>query len=101
MDLLCKLPPKPYTLMVRPSKDIVLMILDKKTLAKYKYFSEMSNSMIMVANFENIHIRSLGRHFSACQLLFLDSAYQITPNQGVKPFSSKNACTCYFSDFFS
>ena len=52
----------------------------------------MSNSMTFGGHFENMQIRSLRRHFSACQHVFLDSAYQITPNQGVKPFSSQNAC---------
>ena len=70
------------------------MILDIKTLSKIKYFSNMSNSMIFGGHFENMQIRSLRRHFSACQHWFLDSAYQIAPNQGVKPFSSQNACTC-------
>ena len=45
-------------------------------------------------NFEIMQIRSLRRHFSACQHWFSDSAYQIAPNEGVKPFSSQNACTC-------
>ena len=54
----------------------------------------MSNSMIFGGHFENMQIRSLRRHFSACQNWFLDSAYQITPIQGVKPFSSQYACTC-------
>ena len=54
----------------------------------------MSNSMIFGGHFEYLQIRPLRRHFSACQHWFLDSSYQITPNQGVKPFSSQNACTC-------
>ena len=54
----------------------------------------MSNSMIFGGHFENIQIRSLRRHFLACQHWFLDSAYQTTPNQVIKPFSSQNACTC-------
>ena len=54
----------------------------------------MSNSMIFGGHFENMQIRSLRRHFSACQHWFSDSACQITPNLGVKPFSSQNACTC-------
>ena len=54
----------------------------------------MSNSMIFGGHFENMPIRLLRRHFSACQHWFSDSAYQITHNQGVKPFSSQNACTC-------
>ena len=70
------------------------MILDIKTLSKIKYFSNMSNSMIFGSHFENMQIRSLRRHFSACQHWFSDSAYQIASNQGVKPFSSQNACTC-------
>ena len=70
------------------------MILDKKHCQKIKYFSNISNSMTFGSHFENMQIRSLKRHFSACQHWFSDSAYQITPNQGVKPFSSQNACTC-------
>ena len=70
------------------------MILDEKHLQKIKYFSNMSNSMIFVGHFENMQIRSLRRHFSACQHWFSDLAYQITPNLSVKPFSSQNACTC-------
>ena len=54
----------------------------------------MSNSMIFGGHLENMQIRSLRRHFSPCQHWFLDSAYQITPNQSVKPFSSQNSCTC-------
>ena len=69
------------------------MILDKKHCQKIKYFSDMSNSMILGGHFENMQIRLLRRRFSACQHRFSDSAYQITPNQGVKPFSSQNACT--------
>ena len=41
-----------------------------------------------------MQIRSLRRYFSACQHWSLDLAYQITPNQGVKPFYSQNVCTC-------
>ena len=70
------------------------MILDTKHCQKIKYFSYKSNSMIFGGHFENMQIRPLRRHFSACQHWFSDSAYQITPNQGVKPFSSQNACTC-------
>ena len=70
------------------------MILDTKILSKIKYISYMSNSMIFGGHFENMQIRPLRFHFSACQHLFSDSAYQITPNLGVKPFSSQNACTC-------
>ena len=44
----------------------------------------MSNSMNFGGHFENMQIRSLRRHFAACQDWFLDLAYQITPNQGVK-----------------
>ena len=58
----------------------------------------MSNSMSFGGHFENMQIRSLRRHFSACQHWFSDSACQITPNQGVKPFSSQNACTFNFSE---
>ena len=54
----------------------------------------MLNSLIFGGHFENMQIRSLRRHFSACQHWFSDSANQITPNQDVKPFSSQNACTC-------
>ena len=61
----------------------------------------MSNSMIFGGHFENMQIRPLRRHFSACQHWLSDSAYQITPNHDVKPFSSQNACTCYlFLIFF-
>ena len=56
------------------------MILDKKHSQKVEYFSNMSNSMIFGGHFENMQIRSLRRHFSACQHWFSDSAYQITPN---------------------
>ena len=54
----------------------------------------MSNSMIFGGHFEKMQIRSVSRHFSACKHWFLDSAYQITPIQGVKTFSSQNTCTC-------
>ena len=40
----------------------------------------MSNSMIFGGHFENMQIRPLRRHFSACQHWFSDSAYQLTPN---------------------
>ena len=50
--------------------------------------------MIFGGHFENMQIRLLRRHFSACQHWFSDSAYQITPKQGDKPLSSQNACTC-------
>ena len=50
--------------------------------------------MIYGGHFENMQIRPFRGHFSACQNWFTDSAYQITPNQVVKPFSSQNACTC-------
>ena len=52
--------------------------------------------MIFGGHFENMQIRPLRRHFSACQHWFSDSAYQINPNHCVKPLSSQNACTCYF-----
>ena len=70
------------------------MNLNKKHCQKIKYFGNMSNPMIFCGHFENMQVRSLRRHFSACQHWFLDSAYQTTPNQGIKPFSSRNACTC-------
>ena len=70
------------------------MIWIQKHCQEIKYFSHMTNSMIFCGHFENMQIRSLRRHFSACQHWFLDSAYQITPNQGAKPFSSQNDCTC-------
>ena len=54
----------------------------------------MSNSMIFDGQYENMQIRPLRCHFSACQHWFSDSAYQITHIEGVKPFSSQNACTC-------
>ena len=54
------------------------MILDKKKCQNIKYFCNMSNSMIFGGHFENMQIKSLRRHFSACQHWFLDSAYQIT-----------------------
>ena len=53
----------------------------------------MSNYMIFGGHFENMQIRPLRRHFSTCQHWFSDLAYLITPYQGVKPFSSQNACT--------
>ena len=53
----------------------------------------MSNSMIFGGHFENMQIRPLRRHFSACQHWFSDSAYQITPNQPV-------GLLVNFSDFF-
>ena len=46
----------------------------------------MSNSMLFCDHFVNMQNRSLRRHFSACQNWILDLAYQITPNQGIKPF---------------
>ena len=66
----------------------------KIIVKKIKNFSYMSNSMIFGGHFENMQIRPSRRHFSACQHWFSDSAYQITPNPGIKPFSSQNACTC-------
>ena len=66
--------------MVKQSQDIIQMILDKKHFQKIKYFSNMSNSTIFGGHFENMQIRSLRRHFSACQHWFSNSAYQITPN---------------------
>ena len=66
------------------------MLLDKKKhCQKNKFCSNMSNSMIFGGHFENMQIRSLRHHFSACQHWFSDSAYKITHNQGVKPFSSQ------------
>ena len=53
----------------------------------------MSNSVIFGSHFENMQLMSLRLRFSDCQYWFSDSAYQ-TLNQGVKPFSSQNACTC-------
>ena len=70
------------------------MILDTKTLSKNKIFLSYVKFHDFGGHFENMQIRSLRRHFSACQHWFLDSAYQIIPNLGVKPFSSQNACTC-------
>ena len=55
----------------------------------------MFKSMICGGHFENMQIISLRRHFSACQHWFLDSAYQITPQNDIKLFSSRNACTCH------
>ena len=54
----------------------------------------MSNYLIFGGHFEKMQIRSLRPRFSACQNGFLDAAYKITTNQGVKPFSSQNACIC-------
>ena len=48
----------------------------------------MENTVNFGGHLENMQIRSIRRHFSA-----LDSAYQITTNRSVKPFSSQNACT--------
>ena len=72
----------------------------KNIVKKIKYFSYMSDSMIYGGHFENMQIRSLRRHFSASQHWFSDSAYQITPNQGVKPFLHKMPVLVNFSDFF-
>ena len=60
----------------------------------------MSNSMIFGGHFENMQIRPLRRHFSACKHWFSDSAYQITPNQDVNPFLHKMPVLVNFSDFF-
>ena len=72
------------------------MYSNDKTILGHKTndFGYMSNSLIFGGNFENMQIRPLRRHFSACQHWFSDSAYQITPIQCVKPFSSQNTCTC-------
>ena len=67
-----------------------------KNCQKIKYFSNMSNSMIFGGHFEIMQIRSLRRHFSACQHWFLDSAYQITPNL----LLHKMTVLVNFSDFF-
>ena len=81
--------------MVKQSYDIIQMILDKKHCQKKKqHFSNMSKSMVLAAILKKMQIRSLRLHFPACQHWFSDSAYQITPNKGVKSFSSQNACTC-------
>ena len=69
------------------------MILDKKKTLSKNYFSDVKLHDFG-GHFENIQIKSLRRHFSASQHWFLDSAYQITQNQGVKPLSSQNACNC-------
>ena len=53
------------------------MILDKKHFQKITNFSIMSNSMIFGSHFENMQIRSLRCHFSACQHWFSESAYQL------------------------
>ena len=60
----------------------------------------MSNSMIFGGHFENMQTRSLRRHFSACQHWLSDSAYQITPNEGVNHFLHKMPVLVNFSDFF-
>ena len=61
----------------------------------------MPNSLIFGGHFENMQMRSLRRHFSACQHWFLDSAYQITPNQGIKPlFFTKCLYLLTFLIFF-
>ena len=60
----------------------------QRTSSKNKYSNNMENSVNFGGHLENMQIRSIRRHFSA-----LDSAYQITPNRGVKPFSSQSACT--------
>ena len=70
------------------------MILDTKTFSKNEIFQLYVKFRVFGGHFENMQIRPLRRRFSACQHWFSDSAYQITPNQGVKPFSSQNACTC-------
>ena len=59
----------------------------------------MSNSIIFGGHLENMQIRSLRRHFSACQHWFLDLAYQSTPNQCVKSFFHKKQVHINFSDF--
>ena len=76
------------------------MILDTRTLKKIKYFSYMSNSMIFGSHFENMKIKPLRRHFSACQHWFSDSAYQITPIKVSNPFLHKMPVLVNFSDFF-
>ena len=70
------------------------MILDSKTLSKNKIFQSYVKFHDFGGHFENMQIRSLRRYFSACQHCFLDLACQITLSQGVKTFSSQNACTC-------
>ena len=49
--------------------------------------------MVFGGHLENMQIRSIKSHFSACQHWFLDSAYPNTPDSDLKPFSSQNACT--------
>ena len=74
--------------------------MDGKHCQKIKDFSNISVSMIFGGHFENMQVRAFRRHFSACQHWFSDSAYQITPNQGVKPFPHKMPVLVNFSDFF-
>ena len=79
------------------------MIVDKKQCQKINFFSNMSNSMIFGGHFENMNIRSLRRHFSACQHYFLDLAYQInhTLIKMSNPFFHKMPVIVNSSDLFS
>ena len=65
-----------------------------KNIVKNKKFQSNVKLHDFGGHFKNMQISSSIRHISACQHWFLDLAYQITPNQGVKPFSLQNACTC-------
>ena len=52
------------------------------------------------SHFENMQIRSLRRHFSACQHWFSDSAYQIPLIKVSNPFIHKMPVLVNFSDIF-
>ena len=51
-----------------------------KNIVKKKIFQLYVKFHYFGGHFENMQIRPLRRHFSACQHWFSDSAYQVTHN---------------------
>ena len=65
----------------------------KKHCQKIKYLSYMSNSMIFGGHFENMQI--IFRLISQlANIGFWIQQTKLPSYQGIKPFSSQNACTC-------
>ena len=73
----------------------------KNIVEKIKYFSHMSNSMIFGGHFENMQIRSIRRHFSACQHCFWIQRTKLLLIKMSNPFLHKMPVLVNFSDFFS
>ena len=71
-----------------------------KNVVKNKIFHLYVKIPLFLAIILNMPIRSLRRHYSACQHCFFDSAYQLAPNQGVNHFLHKMPVSVNFSHFF-